>query len=183
MRRQRDEMSEFVAALIGTLVGATMVFVAEFWKQVLAGKAAATLIYAESHQNALMCDWAAKGEFYRPLTDTAWRTYSIHIVPLLTDEASKHTMITYLGIPVTQQRIKELQNDLHDSKAKGTTANELENHSRDFRIAAYWMHRVEKKGRFKILVELFTGRPTLPSAEEIAQALAATGSETSRGRP
>src|ERR1700752_2481421 len=93
-------MIEFLAALIGTLVGATMVFVAELWKQVLAGKAAATLIYAEAHQNALMCDWAAKGEFYRPLSDAAWLTYSIHIVPILTDEASKHTMIAYLATPV-----------------------------------------------------------------------------------
>jgi hypothetical protein len=174
-------MVEFLAALSGALVGAAMVFVAESWRQVLAGNAAARLIYVEAHSNALLCDWAARGQSYRPLSDTAWRTYSVHIVPLLTADASQDIAGTYLALPATQQLIEGLQNRPQDLKAEGTLAS-LESHSLDFRKAAYWMHVIENKRRFRVLAELLIDRPRLPSGTDIVRAVAAADSETARGR-
>jgi hypothetical protein len=163
-------MTEFLAALGGALVGAMMVFVAELWRQVLAGKTAARLIYVESHNNGLMCDWAIEGQHYHPLTDAEWRTHSVHVVPLLTADASKLVAITFLAVPVNQQRIEELLN-----VPNGPTAQEARDslavHSRDFRKVALWMHQIEKKTRFKLLVELLIDRPMLPSEMEIDRAL------------
>ena len=89
-------MTEFLSALIGALVGAIMVFVAESWRQVLAGKAAARFIYVESHHNALMCEKAAaEGQLDHPLFDAAWETHGVQVAPLLTMEASKLTLIAY----------------------------------------------------------------------------------------
>ena len=164
-------MTEFLAALGGALVGAMMVFVAELWRQVLDGKAAARLIYVESHKNGLMCDSAIiEGTRYLPLSDAEWRTHSVHVVPLLTADASKVVASTYLAVPASQQLIKELL-DL-PSNAQGDGAKlELEEHSRDFRKVSSWMYKIEKKGRFELLVELLLDRPTSLSETEIEERL------------
>jgi len=162
-------MTEFLAALGGALVGAMMVFVAELWRQVLAGKAAARLIYVESHKNGLMCDWAIEeGTRYLPLSDAEWRTHSVHVVPLLTADASKVVASTYLAVPASQQLINELL-DL-PSNAQGDGAK-LEEHSRDFRKVSSGMYEIEKKGRFELLVELLLDRPKVLSETEIEERL------------
>jgi hypothetical protein len=162
---------ELLAGLIGTLVGAFVVFVAELWKQVLHGKAAARLIYVESHQNALLCEWAAHGKFYGSLSDSVWQAHSVHVIPLLTSEASKITVIAYLGVPTAQQTIGLLRSVKPEPRP---SSNELRDHSLDFQKAAYWMHVIETKSRLKLLFELFRGRPTLPSAQQIEHAIATT---------
>jgi hypothetical protein len=160
-----------LAALIGTLVGAFVVFISELWRQVLAGKAAARLIYVESHQNALLCNWAADEQFYRSLSDSVWQAHSVHVIPLLTSEASERIVIAYLGVPTAQQTIEAVATS--QTEAAGVV-NELNDHALDFRKAAYWMHVIEKKSRLKLLFELLRGRPALPSANQIEKAIATT---------
>jgi hypothetical protein len=148
-------MTEFLSAMIGALVGAFMVFVAESWRQVLAGKAAARFIYVESHHNALVCDNAAEtGHFDGQLFDVAWRTYGIQVAPLLTMEASKLALIAYLPVLFS------------------ATSDDCKSRSTDYRTVAYWMHCIEQKGRFKILMELLKGQPTLLAEDKIKEGLA-----------
>ncbi len=154
-------MTEFLSALLGAFVGAFMVFVAELWKQVLAGKAAARFIYAESHNNSLMCDAAAEqGQLTGSLYDAAWQALGVKVAPLLTVEASQLTMITYLALPFTR---------------RGTTPIEFKSHSEDFRTVAYWMHCIDQKGRLHLLLELLKDQPTLPRASDVKRAVAAIG--------
>jgi len=162
---------ELLAGLIGTLVGAFVVFVSELWRQVLDGKAAARLIYVESHQNSLLCDWAADGQFYRSLSDRVWQAHSVRVTSLLTNEASEITVVAYLAVPTAQQTIEAVEN----GQTEAAVIDDLKVHSLDFRKAAHWMYVIEKKSRLKLLLELLKGRPTLPSANEIEQAIAATG--------
>jgi hypothetical protein len=163
---------EFLTGLIGTLVGAFVVFVSELWRQVLNGKAAARLIYVESHQNALLCDWAADGHHYSSLSDRVWQSHSVHVIPLLTNEASQITLAAYFAAPETQQMIQEV---VEGQTEAGAGANSLKIHSLDFQKAAYWMYEIENKSRLKLLFELLRGRPALPSADEIEYAIAAGG--------
>lgn len=161
---------EFLAALIGTVIGALVVFLSELWRQVLNGKAAARLIYVESHQNALMCDWAANREFYRPLSDHMWQAHSVQITPLLTNEASQLVSVAYLGTPAAQLKIDSLAKRETDAT---DAANELQTHSISFQQAAHWMYAVENKSRSRLLLEILTGRPRLPSANEIERGIEA----------
>jgi hypothetical protein len=127
------------------------------------------LIYVESHQNALLCNWAADGQLYGSLSDRVWQAHSVHVTPLLTTDASQITVVAYLGVPAAQQTIEAVVT----RKAEGTAVvKELNDHSLDFRKAAYWMHVIERKSRLRLLVELLRGRPALPSAQEIEHAIA-----------
>jgi hypothetical protein len=76
-------MTEVLAGVVGALVGALAVFVGEIWSQVLAGKAAARLIRAEAWSNGQACASASQGQNAYPLSDVAWRTHAVHVVPLL----------------------------------------------------------------------------------------------------
>jgi hypothetical protein len=173
-------MNEFLAALGGALVGAMMVFVAELWRQVLAGKAAARLIRVESNTNAVICDHASQGMYHSELSDTAWRTHCLHVVPLLTADAVNDIADTYSCVPLSQRSMDELRNRPDDPDADGLREG-LKAHSKDFDKARFWMFRIEKQGRLGLLVELLSGRRMLPSGEEIDQALANTESGSPKG--
>ena len=171
-------MTEFLAAMTGALVGALMVFVAELWRQILAGKAAARLIRVELHSNSLICEQMAKGYAHRYLSDAIWQAHSVEVVPLLTSEAVETTATAYLGLPLTNHLIDELVELGQEAAVGADIATDLESHSMDFRKAAYWMYAVESKGRFRTLIELLRNRIVQHPGEMVEKGVKVIDSQT-----
>jgi hypothetical protein len=135
----------------------------------------------ESNFNAVICAEASEGLYYGMLSDDVWRTHSVQVVPLLTEDALHDIAHTYLAVPLSKQYIEELQNRPDAANTQGARDG-LESHARDFDKVRYWMFRIEKRGRFVLLVDLLLGRPRLPPGIDIDRGLAAMKSEAPKDR-
>jgi hypothetical protein len=165
-------LTEILAGVLGALLAASAIFLAEAWKQVLSGKAAARIIYVEAHSNGLVCEEATRGNPMGPLSDQAWKVHAVAVVPLLTIEAARDIATTYMGVPVSQAVISRGPESLETGSAYSLIA-----HSLDFRKAAIWMHSIENKGRLRALAEMLSGSVSLPSPQVLDQALEAQDRE------
>ena len=158
----------FGGALLGALVGGVTTALLELWKQVLAGQAAARVIWGEMLNNAAKVRLALDGwEGDMSLADDAWRQHALAVAPLLSQ-----VEFSCLSREIGFLRQAEMWIGLLPRPDAEKQAREhLQIWKDDLSARMEELTQVESRSRVLLLVKLLFG-PRTATQDELAEAFA-----------
>ena len=146
------------AGLGGALIGATAIFLLEFWRQLLTARSAARIIRMELQNNANLCLMSIAYKQHRidEISDKAWTQFGIHLAPLLPEQALLRMSNDYGALFIVGNWMQKLATE-HD-KAKAQIIEWLNNVQPSLAI----LKQMEERRRLAQFFDLLLGRTTFP---------------------
>lgn len=147
----------FGGALLGALVGGLTTALLEFWKQVLAGQAAARVVQYEIQENVNRCVQAINSRHPGVrLVDEAWKAHRLQLAPLLPREVYMQLATSYGAIFIVDEWVRRIESRFDESRC------EIEQWLKPMTRHAALLLQVQARKRSAQFIDALLGRPTFP---------------------